>query len=327
MKIFISHSSKNEHYGNALVKLLRAVGVAADDIVFTSNPAYGIPISQNIFQWLKSRILEQPYVIYLLSEDYYGSVACLNEMGAAWVVESKGAMLFLPGFDLTCHEFHGGALDPRAIGFYLTDEDRLTEFVESLKNEFPIMNRQVLLNQAIKAFIDEVRTLSISNAKRTEKAPVPELVTCPQPEQGLPAQSTLHPMAPPNMEKYLSDLKDGKLKDSDLMLICYVVDQGREQLMTGWQEEMEVAAIRAWEEVNGYPAVLSSQYSSALRRLEMRKMVTISQETSAGNAKEMRLISPLVTFLVHQYSEIETHIQAVIQRLRSEGAKEPENPF
>src|SRR5690606_19764724 len=89
MKIFISHSSRNKNYGNALVDLLIGVGISGDKIIFTSNDAYGIPTGQNIFTWLKSEINEKPYVIYLLSPEYYSSVACLNEMGAAWIVENE----------------------------------------------------------------------------------------------------------------------------------------------------------------------------------------------------------------------------------------------
>lgn len=33
MKIFISHSSANKDYGNALVELLRGIGITEDEIV------------------------------------------------------------------------------------------------------------------------------------------------------------------------------------------------------------------------------------------------------------------------------------------------------
>ncbi len=89
MKIFISHSSRNKFYGEKLVDLLKSVGVKENEIIFTSNAAYGIPVGQNIFNWLKSQITEKPFVIYLLSEEYYQSIACLNEMGAAWIIENK----------------------------------------------------------------------------------------------------------------------------------------------------------------------------------------------------------------------------------------------
>ena len=68
MKIFISHSSKNYFYGDKLVDLLRNVGIKENEIIYTSNTAYGIPVAQNIFNWLKSQITEKPFVIYLLSE-------------------------------------------------------------------------------------------------------------------------------------------------------------------------------------------------------------------------------------------------------------------
>ena len=78
MKLFLSHSSKDVDYGNALVDLLISIGVKSDKIIFTSNVAHGIPIGENIFQWLKEEIEEKPFVIYLLSPNYYKSVACLT---------------------------------------------------------------------------------------------------------------------------------------------------------------------------------------------------------------------------------------------------------
>ena len=40
-------------------------------------------------------------------------------------------------------------LDPREIGFYINDEDRLTGFIESLKGAFEISPNQVLINQNV----------------------------------------------------------------------------------------------------------------------------------------------------------------------------------
>ena len=104
MKIFISHSSKNKSYGQALVNLMISLGINSDKIIFTSNVAHGIPIGNNIFNWLKSQISDKPYVIYLLSPEYYQSIACLNEMGAAWVIENEHSMIFTPNFDLNLDE-------------------------------------------------------------------------------------------------------------------------------------------------------------------------------------------------------------------------------
>ena len=328
MKIFISHSSKNKGYGEAIVKLLRDVGVKADDIIFTSNPAHGIPIRMNIFKWLKSRIQEQSYIIYLLSEEYYDSVACLNEMGAAWVIENKGAMLFVPGFDLDCHEFKSGALDPRDIGFFLYNEDRVIEFVESLKEDFPVSTNLILRNQAIKTFLKEVKILSVSTGKKGEKTLKPVVVPTPSTDSGASPKAACNPVAEdPSTQKYLSDLKEGILKDSDVMLIWYAAEQGRSLLRTGWQEDKEVENIRTWEDVHGYPSVLSSQYGDALRRLEIKKLVAVSKTTESGNAKEMEFISPLVDFIANRHDEIDSCAQAVIRKIQSEETKEDEYPF
>jgi hypothetical protein len=54
MKIFISHSSQNKPFGQELVNLMVSLGISSDKIIFTSNVAHGIPIGNNIFDWLKS---------------------------------------------------------------------------------------------------------------------------------------------------------------------------------------------------------------------------------------------------------------------------------
>jgi hypothetical protein len=156
IKIFITHSSKNANYGNAIVDLLTGVGIHSDQIIFTSNTAFGIPNGKNIFDWLKNRIKEKPHVIYLLSPEYYKSVACLNEMGAAWVVENEHTMIFTPEFKLDSPEFQNGALDPREIGFYIDNEERLTAFIESLKESFSVTTSIVLVNQKINEFIKRI---------------------------------------------------------------------------------------------------------------------------------------------------------------------------
>lgn len=137
-KIFISHSSKDCEYGEAIVKLLRGLGVKRQQIIFTSNDDYGIPIGKNIFDYLKSQISEGAYMIYLLSDDYYKSVPCLNEMGAAWVVQNDYRVIGVPDFDFTNPNFSSGAIDPRVIGFSLDNKKRLVEFKNELTERFQL---------------------------------------------------------------------------------------------------------------------------------------------------------------------------------------------
>lgn len=163
MKIFISHSSKNANYGQAIVDLLVAIGVNSEQIIFTSNDAFGIPTGQNIFNWLKVRITENPHVIYLLSTAYYSSIACLNEMGAAWVVENEHTIIFTPEFNTSSYEFQNGALDPREMGFKINNHDRVVEFIEKLRRTFPISTNPVLVGQKIREFIEKVNSFQVPN--------------------------------------------------------------------------------------------------------------------------------------------------------------------
>jgi hypothetical protein len=322
MIIFVSHSSKDAAYGDALVDLLRDAGVGAKEIVYTSNPAYGIPISSNIFDWLKSRVKEQPCVIYLLSEEYYESVACLNEMGAAWVIESKGFMLFVPGFNLRSHEFNSGALDPRHIGFFLDDEDRVTEFIEALRADFSIIDNPVLINQSIRRYIDKIGKLkSPSLDGNTQNSALLDTARKSLAKNVNQEIWSDFSGAPENMAKFLVDLRSGKLKNSDVMLIWYVYDQGRFQLMTGWQEEQEVNRIRAWEEVNDFSAALSLDYSNALRRLGMRRLTNVSKVTASDNPKEVELIAPLANFIESQFDMIDSYVMEVASRVHIDDNK------
>ncbi|KYH06685.1 hypothetical protein A1704_23010 [Chryseobacterium cucumeris] len=160
MKIFLSHSSKNKFYGEKLVELLRSVGVKETEIIFTSNTAYGIPVGQNIFNWLKSQISENPFVIYLLSEEYYQSIACLNEMGAAWIIENKHAAIFTPNFNLSSKEFQTGALDPREMGFYINDEERILSFLHLISESFEISQNHIIISQSVKKFLNELMVMT-----------------------------------------------------------------------------------------------------------------------------------------------------------------------
>jgi hypothetical protein len=314
MKIFISHSSKNADYGNALVELITGVGVKSEQITFTSNTAYGIPNSENIFDWLKNRIIEKPHVIYLLSMDYYSSIACLNEMGAAWVVENQHTMIFTPNFKLDSYEFQNGVLDPREIGFYIDNEERLTTFIESLKNSFDIAPSMVLVNQKIKEFLRKVNDYKKKNAAATSSIPIEESVKpeIPKKEEIKPTpkpnfKSSIKPLAKDSSRLFV-DLRKGKLKTEEILLTHYIIDTGRFKLGTGWQEPHEIENIQAWEDINELDNILSENYSRALKRYEMRALTEVSEITGSGNPKEVALIESVRLELL----DLPDDIQAII---------------
>lgn len=138
-KVFISHSTKDSEYVKTFVNLLEDIGLSEDEIVCSSISGYGIPLGEDIYDWLSSQFQEfNLHVIFMLSNNYYQSVACLNEMGAAWVLKQKYDSVLLPNFDFVQIK---GAINPNKIGIKLdsnADEvnHRLNELKDNLIEEF-----------------------------------------------------------------------------------------------------------------------------------------------------------------------------------------------
>lgn len=316
MKIFISHSSRNKFYGDKLVELLRNVGIKENEIVYTSNTAYGIPVGQNIFNWLKTQISEKPFVIYLLSEEYYKSIACLNEMGAAWIIENEHAAIFTPNFNLLSKEFQSGALDPREIGFYITNEERVLSFLHLLSKDFEISKNHVIISQSVKKFLYEINNYktNISEVLKKEE----------------PIRSTLKNQTD-LFSKFINLITSQKLKDDEIILLQYIIETGRYKLMTGWQEQNEVDNIKEWEVINEIDNKLSKNYSSTLKRFELRGFTEVSALTSSNNPKELMIKEEISAHLLDLPESIIKIIMETIEKNHCEyeepESKETDLPF
>lgn len=309
MKIFISHSSKNKFYGDKLVDLLRNVGVKENEIIFTSNTAYGIPVGENIFNWLKSQITDKPFVIYLLSEEYYQSIACLNEMGAAWIIENKHAALFTPNFNLSSKEFQSGALDPREIGFHITDEARILSFLQLISEDFEISKNHNIISQGVRKFLAEIndKTAVIKSASQDTK----EIIKA-EPNKEIPPNQT------DMFSKFINLIISKKLKEDELILLHYIIETGRVKLMTGWQEQDEIANIKEWEANNELYNGLSINYSSTLKRFELRRFTEVSAVTSSNNPKELKVKDEISEHLLDLPEHVLNVIMEVVKKYKSE---------
>jgi len=316
MKIFISHSSRNKFYGDKLVDLLRNVGVKEGEIIFTSNIAYGIPVGQNIFNWLKSQITEKPFVIYLLSEEYYQSIACLNEMGAAWIIENKHVALFTPNFNLYSKEFQSGALDPREIGFYITDEERILSFLELISEDFDISKNHIIITQSVKKFINEINNYKqgIEKAVISTALQKPEKTVAKEENIKVEAVKGITSIPKDLFSKFISFVASKKLKDDELILLHYIIETGRFRLMTGWQEQNEIERIKEWEVINEIENKLSKNYSSVLSRFELRGFTEVSAVTSSNNPKELKIKEEISNNLLDLPDNILNIILETIER-------------
>lgn len=142
-KIFISHSSKDIKYVSALVELLCDIGLNADHIFCSSVPGYGIPLDYDIYDFLKQQFQQHNlHVIFVLSANYYESPACLNEMGAAWILQNNYTSILLPSFNFREIE---GAINPRKIAIKLDGnpedlKERLGQLKDNVITEFGLPN-------------------------------------------------------------------------------------------------------------------------------------------------------------------------------------------
>lgn len=137
-KIFISHSSKDKKYGAALVGLLEDIGVKSKDIIFTSDDEHGVPLVTNIPDYLKNQLDNNCFMIYLLSDNYFESPACLNEMGAAWVKTNDYISIGVPNFSFANEKFNGAFIDTRKLGLIMDNRTKLVSFRNLIQEMFDI---------------------------------------------------------------------------------------------------------------------------------------------------------------------------------------------
>lgn len=147
--IFISHASKDEDYVKELVNLLAPLKLPK--IICSSLNGYHIPNSVDIYEYLARNLNSTGRVIFLLSKNYYKSAACLNEMGACWILNKNYTTILTPNFE---YQEITGAVNPNQMAFKLNDENRLCEFIEDIKSEFnanglPTMQFVDIVNQTI----------------------------------------------------------------------------------------------------------------------------------------------------------------------------------
>ena len=130
--LFISHSSANENVATNLVKLLRTLGFNNKNLFCSSVPGYDIKEGEDIYDTLASKFQDYNiFVIFLLSSEYYQSAACLNEMGATWVLKAKYSTIVCPGFSIPEIK---GAINPSKMAVVLEDNKRVNGKLNNLKD-------------------------------------------------------------------------------------------------------------------------------------------------------------------------------------------------
>ncbi len=128
--LFISHSSKDIEFVEPFVELLQSIGFNKTNMFCSSIAGFGISEGNDIYETLKEKFQENNiYVVFILSDNYYNSPACLNEMGAAWVLQTDYSSVLSPGFNVPSIK---GAINPNKLAIVIDDDRR----VRSILNDF-----------------------------------------------------------------------------------------------------------------------------------------------------------------------------------------------
>ena len=133
--IFLSHRSTDKKYGHALRNFLVGLGIKNDQLIYTSHPMHKIPLDAKIYDYLRENINSKIFMIILWSDAYLESPACLNEMGAAWVVQSDYTNIYVPTFSFGNPKYHECAVDTRKMGAVLNGDEHCKASMIELKNK------------------------------------------------------------------------------------------------------------------------------------------------------------------------------------------------
>ena len=138
-KVFISHKTEDREYAKALVDLMLGVGVKEKQIFCSSYEGFGIPLGQNIFDYIKKQYEEHDLlVIFIHSPRYYQSPISMNEMGAAWILKKQHVSFLTSDCEF---EMLKGVVTSGETAFKAGKKDTyhyLNDFKESLEEFFNI---------------------------------------------------------------------------------------------------------------------------------------------------------------------------------------------
>lgn len=124
-KVFISHSHKDQIILRALVDLLEQAGLPRSNIIASSSPKAQLHTGSSLYRELRTALSDKDtFVIFLLSDNFYSSTVCLNEMGATWVMDLDFQFMVLPGFSF--EKVHGVITENNPVGISLSRNDDVT---------------------------------------------------------------------------------------------------------------------------------------------------------------------------------------------------------
>ncbi len=165
-KIFISHSSLDTQIGEKFVDALVELGIEQNIIFFSSKYHTGVELGNDFHTVIKEQIKGCDIVIFLLTRNFYKSAACLNEMGAAWVLDKNILPILLDNLSPSDMK---GFIDSHYIAFKpKTGEEFM--LLRKLNDYIKSRNTQKTLEQIFNDFVVEANRLSAYSTQYIEQS-------------------------------------------------------------------------------------------------------------------------------------------------------------
>ena len=133
--VFISHSGKQKVFVKALVELFESCGFCGENMFCSSVPGFNIDEGEDIVDTLRKKFVDYKlYVIYVLSSDFFDKPYCMNEVGAAWVLQAANSII--ETCDLDDSKIDGVISKTKnRISFKNDDDDNLFDKMVELRDK------------------------------------------------------------------------------------------------------------------------------------------------------------------------------------------------
>ncbi|WP_207652823.1 toll/interleukin-1 receptor domain-containing protein [Anaeromicrobium sediminis] len=158
-RIFISHSEKDKVIVRKLIRLLHDIGIPKQkEFIFCSSyEGYNVPPGEDISEYIRKEFDENILVIFMLSENFYNSPACLCEMGAVWVKTKKHIPLLIPPFQFKEIK---GFLNSNTRGIHINKSEGLDSFSKKITEEFNLPNIDITIwGNDKRDFLEDIKNL------------------------------------------------------------------------------------------------------------------------------------------------------------------------
>jgi hypothetical protein len=126
--VFISHSSKDIEFILQLNDFLFGLGISKDNIFCSSIEGQGVKQGNRIEDEVKKHLSNSTVIIYVLSQSFLQSQACMQELGVGWMDNDSKKCFYIKLDDITMDEIKG--FINTSYKFTFITEESLSEFID-----------------------------------------------------------------------------------------------------------------------------------------------------------------------------------------------------